>query len=213
VLCTAAYETTLADVDSGQLTNEATASAVAPAAEERTTSESSEVTVPFTGSVALSLTKAGTPIDVDSDGRVTVADRIQWTFVVTNTGAATLRDIAVSDPMAGEVVCEATELAPGASTDCAATDDYQIVAAQATAGEVVNVATASATGIGEVAVSSDEARATVEVGVVIPPAADGGLATTGSDPRIAVLLGLFALLIGAGVFAGGRGRREPAGRA
>ncbi|MFJ2368182.1 isopeptide-forming domain-containing fimbrial protein [Microbacterium sp. NPDC087665] len=212
VLCTAAYETTLADVDSGQLANEATASAVAPAAEERTTSESSEVTVPFAGSVALALTKAGTPIDVDSDGRVTVADRIQWTFVVTNTGAATLRDVAVSDPMAGEVVCEATELAPGASTDCAATDEYQIVAAQATAGEVVNVAKASATGVGEVAVSSDQAQATVEVGVVIPPAADGGLATTGSDPRIAVLLGLFALLIGAGVFAGGRGRRERTGR-
>lgn len=212
VLCTAAYETTLADVDSGQLTNEATASAVAPAAEERTTSESSEVTVPFAGNVALSLTKAGTPIDADSDGRVTVADRIQWTFIVTNTGAATLRDVAVSDPMAGEVVCEEIELAPGASTECAATDEYQIVAAQATAGEVVNVATASATGVGEVAVSSDEAQATVEVGVVIPPAADGGLATTGSDPRIAVLLGLFALLIGAGVFAGGRGRRERTGR-
>lgn len=214
VLCIAAYETTLADVDSGELTNDATVSGLAPAAEARTRSAVSEAVTPFAGSVALSLSKAGTPIDVDSDGKVTVADRIQWTFTVTNTGAATLRDIAVSDPMAGTVECESDSLAPGESIDCAASTEYQITAAQAAAGEVLNVATASATGVGAVSISSAEAQAVVEVGVAVQPSADSGdLATTGSDPRLAVLIGLFVLLVGAGVVGISRRRREQLDRA
>jgi hypothetical protein len=210
--CTATYEVTQADIDAGELTNTASATSTAPGADGPVTADPSSHSLSFAGVMALALTKTGTPVDVDGDERITVKDRIRWSFSVTNDGAATLSELAVSDPMAGTIECEADTLAPGESVDCAATAEYQITAAQAAAGEVLNVATASATGVGAVTVSSAEAQAVVEVGVVAPPA-DGGLATTGSDPRIAVLLGLFALLIGAGVIAAARSRREDAKRA
>lgn len=210
MLCTAPYTTTLADVDAGELTNIATASAQAPGADERTITAPSEVITPFAGAITLALTKDGSPIDVDGDRRVTAADRIQWTFTVTNTGAATLLDVAIADPMAGEIVCDVTELAPGDVTTCAATEEYQITDAQARDGRVVNVASASAFGVGGAAVSSAEAQAVVEVGVIAPPATEDPLATTGADSRAALLIGALTLLFGGALVLISRGRRKAA---
>ena len=210
--CTATYEVTQEDIDAGELTNTASATASAPGSDGPITADPSTRSLAFTGPMALALTKTGTAVDVDGDDRITVKDRIRWSFSATNEGAATLSGLVVSDPMAGTIQCDVDTLAPGESVECAATAEYQITASDATAGEVLNIATASASGVGAATVSSAEAQAVVEVGVVAPPAA-GGLATTGSDPRIAVLLGLFALLIGAGVIAAARSRREDAAKA
>lgn len=216
--CLATYEVTQDDVDAGAVTNTASATAVV-LGDAIVEAEPSTNTLPFVGAMALDLQKTGTPVDVDGDDRVTAADSIRWTFRVTNTGAATLTELAVSDPMAGAVECEGDALAPGESVDCAATADYRITAEQAEAGEVVNVATASAFGIGAATVSSAEAQAVVGVGIAAAPPAPGapapdasadpdGLATTGGDSRIAILLGLFALLLGGGVIAAARRHRE-----
>ncbi|MBD8519027.1 DUF11 domain-containing protein, partial [Plantibacter sp. CFBP 8804] len=195
VECVAPYSVTQEDIDAGSLTNTATANANSPGSDQPITAEPSTLVLPFTGATAIGLTKTGTPIDVNSDSRITANDRIRWSFSVTNDGAATLTDLAISDPMAGTITCTATELSPGKRTDCAATAEYEITAADATTGEVRNVATASASGIGTATISSGEAHAVVQVGMV-PPASTGSLSITGNDPRINLLLALFALLAG-----------------
>jgi uncharacterized repeat protein (TIGR01451 family) len=171
--CSATYTVTQADVDAGELSNSATASGLAPRATDPSTSDPSEVTVPFVGASGLLLAKAGTGVDVNRDGLVTARDAIRWTFVATNTGAATLTQLAISDPLAGTVTCEATVLPPGASVACAA-GDYAITSQDAATGRVVNTATATALGAAGVAVTSAEASATVQVDAEPPLAATGG---------------------------------------
>ncbi|WP_336641359.1 DUF7507 domain-containing protein [Microbacterium sp. USHLN272] len=200
--CVAAYEVTQDDVDAGGITN--TASATASVLGDATVdADPSTSELPFIGVLSLSLEKVGTPIDTDGDDRMTVNDRIRWTFTVTNPSAATLSGLEVSDPMAGAVECEADVLAPGETVACAAVEEYQVTAAQAAAGEVVNVATASATGVGD-ARADAEATASVTIVEVAPAAPSpagpsGPLATTGGDPRAWTLLALLVMLAGAGL--------------
>jgi fimbrial isopeptide formation D2 family protein/uncharacterized repeat protein (TIGR01451 family) len=205
--CLATYETTQDDVDAGAITNTASASALPPGPAGRVQADPSAVTLPFVGVTSLALQKTGTPVDVDGDGRTTVNDRIRWTFSVTNDGAATLTRLALSDPMAGEVECAATELAPGATVECAATAQYEITSAQAAAGEVVNVATASARGVGDVTADA-VATATVEVVAVPAGAAEDPLAATGADSRAALAVAVLVLLAGAGLLVAARARRR-----
>lgn len=200
--CVAAYEVTQDDVDAGGITN--TASATASVLGDATVdADPSTTELPFIGVLSLSLEKVGTPIDVDGDDRMTVNDRIRWTFTVTNPSAATLSGLEVSDPMAGAIECEADVLAPGETVACAAIEEYQVTAAQAAAGEVVNVATATATGVGD-ARADAEATASVTIVEVAPAAPSpagpsGPLATTGGDPRAWTLLALLVMLAGAGL--------------
>ena len=109
------------------------------------TSNAAATSTPTATVSTLTLVKtAGTPIDVNGDGRVDAGDRIPYSFAVTNTGAITLRNVAVADDrVAGTVTCPVTTLAPGASTTCTAT--YTITQADIDAGSVVNTATVSGT--------------------------------------------------------------------
>ncbi|MFV0258658.1 MAG: hypothetical protein ACK5PP_09455, partial [Acidimicrobiales bacterium] len=67
-----------------------------------------------------------------------------YTFTVTNTGNVPLTGVGVDDQKVGSVTCEATELAPGEATACAADEAYVITAVDEDAGAVDNTATASA---------------------------------------------------------------------
>jgi hypothetical protein len=153
---------TQADIDAGEILNSATAEALPPLGDEAIASEVSTVDIPFVGLMGLELEKVGTGVDVDGDGMITAGDRIQWSFTVTNAGVTTLTELEVDDPKAGVVTCEAELLLPGATVSCE-TAAYTVTGADASAGEVVNVATASALGAGEAIVTSDEASATVAV--------------------------------------------------
>ncbi|EEB9150764.1 DUF11 domain-containing protein, partial [Salmonella enterica subsp. enterica serovar Paratyphi B] len=84
---------------------------------------------------------AGAPVDANGNGLIDVGDTIAYTFTVTNTGNVTVTDIAVQDPRAGAVTCDVTALAPGQVATCTAAP-YTVTAADETAGEVVNTATA-----------------------------------------------------------------------
>ena len=95
-----------------------------------------------TASLAL-VKHAGIPDDVNRDGVTDAGDTIAYTFTVTNTGALTMSDIAVSDPKAGPVTCPQPSLASGASETCAAAGLYTVTAADDTAGAALNTATAS----------------------------------------------------------------------
>ncbi|MFJ4254081.1 isopeptide-forming domain-containing fimbrial protein [Microbacterium sp. NPDC090003] len=208
--CFAAYEVTQDDVDAGGITN--TASATASVFGDATVdADPSTSDLPFLGVLSLALEKVGTPVDVDWDDRMTVNDRIRWTFTVTNPSGATLSGLEVSDPMAGVVECEADVLAPGETVACAAVEEYQVTAAQAAVGEVVNVAVATASGAGD-ARAGAEATATVVVvaPAPAPPASadpEGPLATTGGDPGAATLVALLVMLVGAGLVVVSRRQR------
>jgi hypothetical protein len=133
---------TQAEVDLGDVTNTATASAVDPTSASVTSLPSSTDTE-LDQLAAIRLVKHGTATDLNHDGLTDAGDTIVWTFDVTNTGRVTLNTLDVTDTRAGPVTCAATVLAIGASTTCVSTTPYAITAADATAGAVHNVATAT----------------------------------------------------------------------
>ncbi len=86
VTCTATYTTTQADVDSGRLTNTATATATPPTGTPPL-SPPSTVEVPFDGTNSLAIEKRATTVDVNGNRIIDLGDRVEWTIIVTNTGA------------------------------------------------------------------------------------------------------------------------------
>jgi uncharacterized repeat protein (TIGR01451 family) len=98
-------------------------------------------------SIAL-LKAAGTATDVNGNGIVDVGDTIPYSFTVTNSGSATVENVAVSDPKLGPVTCAAGPLAPGADLVCTTAGPYTVTAADSAARAVVNSATASASPLG-----------------------------------------------------------------
>ena len=140
-VCTATYTITQADVDAGSVDNTATAAATAPDGGPVTAGPDSTST-PTSTETGLTLDKrAADPVDVDGSALVDAGDTIAYTFVLTNTGAVTLTDVAVDDPKTGPVGCPTATLAPGASTTCTAT--YPITQADVDAGSVDNTARAA----------------------------------------------------------------------
>ena len=144
--CTAEpYELSQADIDAGAVDNLATATADsvagAPAPSQDATSTD------LARGAAVQLAKAAGEVqDANDSGRTDVGDTIAYTFVVTNAGNTTLDDVIVSDPLVGDVECDATSVAPGDSVDCAAAAPYVLTQADVDAGEVVNLADVTATG-------------------------------------------------------------------
>ncbi|MEV4853068.1 MULTISPECIES: DUF7507 domain-containing protein [unclassified Microbacterium] len=141
------YVLTQADVDAGEVRNTATVSAqsvAGPADDE----DSADVTVVGTDALTL-LKSAAAVVDANGNGRTDAGDTIAYTFTVTNTGTTTLTGVSVSDPrLDGAVVCDVTEIAPGASTVC--TGPVAVLTqAEVDAGEIVNTATATGTGTGD----------------------------------------------------------------
>ena len=132
--CTRPYVVTQADVDSGHVANVATAvgsHGVVPA-------------VPVTDSTDVN-TDTGAGIALVKSGALVgagVGDRIDYSFLVTNTGKVTLSSISVADPQLAAVVCPVTPLAPTMSMTC--TGAYTLTQDDVDAGSVVNTATATA---------------------------------------------------------------------
>ncbi|WP_307202016.1 beta strand repeat-containing protein [Nocardioides zeae] len=144
VTCTAApYEITRDDVDAGSVDNTATAGASDPDGDPVGSDPDSTSTPTDLPEPALTLEKfAGTPVDVNGSGITDAGDTIAFTFTVTNTGNVPVDAVRVQDPLVGAVTCEATSLAPGEATDCAADEPYVVTEANELAGAVTNVATA-----------------------------------------------------------------------
>ncbi|HEX2912156.1 MAG TPA: hypothetical protein VH186_15205, partial [Chloroflexia bacterium] len=148
ITCTASYNITQGDLDTGKVVNTATAKSGAITSNEAT------ATVTAVQKPALSLTKTASPKTYSA-----VGDKITYSYVVTNSGNVTLNGpFTVSDDhiiSPNVVTCPATaSLAPGASITCSAT--YTITQADLNAGSVTNKATAT-----NGKVTSNEATATV----------------------------------------------------
>ncbi|WP_157749652.1 DUF11 domain-containing protein [Jatrophihabitans sp. GAS493] len=165
-LCTGSYTTTQADVDNGSIDNDATAAGTAPDGSP-VASLDSTASVPVSQSPALTLKKSASPTT-----ETAVGDRVNYTFVVTNSGDTTITGLAVDDLLTApagpplSVSCPVTALSPTQSTTCTAS--YLLTQADVDHGSVGNSATATGLAPSGAVVSSDPSTATVTV-----PAAPG----------------------------------------
>jgi len=133
-VCTGTYTVTQADVDRGEVLNEASVSAVPPVGDPIV--DTDRETTAFVSNPGLTLTKLA------PTGLLAVGETLSWTFELSNQGNVTLSDLAVNDPTAGAVTCSSSVVAPGTTVLCTATSVVE--QADVDAGEIINVATASA---------------------------------------------------------------------
>jgi len=136
MVCTGAYTVTQADVDAGQVVNNASVSGNPPAGLP-TVDAPSSATVDSVGQPGLAFAKRALTADFAS-----VGDILNYEFDVENTGMLTLSNVSVTDNLIAAVSCPQTTLAPAASMVCSAS--YAVTQADIDAGEVVNTASAGA---------------------------------------------------------------------
>ncbi len=153
--CTGTYTVTQADVDTGSVTNTATAGSTNPIGTSVTSASSSVTVEASNASSTLSLTKSTT-----STGYGAAGDTISYSYLVTNTGTTTESNIAVSDNLVATVTCPDPTLAPGASETCTGT--YTVTQADVDNGSVTNTATADGANPQSTAVTSASSSVTVE---------------------------------------------------
>jgi uncharacterized repeat protein (TIGR01451 family) len=189
ITCTASYVATQADVDAGALTNTATASGTPPGG-TLVTSQPSSVQVTTTTSPAISLTKSVSPTWIMLAGQ-----SVTYSFVITNTGNVTLRNVAVAEtafsgtgtPPVISCPAAAASLAPAQSVTCTA--GYVATQADVDAREITNTAVATGTPVVGAGVTSSPSSAEVSVFVVTLPL------TGGTSTEQVLLLGGSGVLI------------------
>ncbi|WP_410625131.1 LPXTG cell wall anchor domain-containing protein [Amycolatopsis sp. cmx-8-4] len=151
--CLAIYRVTQADVDAGSVENTAVAHGTAPRATGPTTSAPSSAKVTAGRSAALALAKSADPATAAAAG-----EPVRYSFVVTNTGNVTLKDVTVTEgEFSGSGTLSALScpagtavvpvLAPGQVVTCTA--GYTVTQADLDAGRITNSATAAGTPPGD----------------------------------------------------------------
>ncbi|MBB4744208.1 putative repeat protein (TIGR01451 family) [Actinoplanes octamycinicus] len=128
------YRVSQADVDAAHpIRDTAVARGVVPGSLRKVSSRPASTTVPL-AEPAPKLGGAQTAVwtDTDGDGLLGPGDDVISTIVVTNTGTVTLVNVRVTG-LPAAVTCEATRLAPGASTTCRS-GVYHLTAKQIAAG-------------------------------------------------------------------------------
>jgi len=170
--CSAPPYTVTAD-DAGGLANTATASGTPPSGDDVTDEDTATVPV-FVAAPSVVLEKRADR--APGDPLPAAGDTIRYVYTVTNNGNVRITGLTVTDdhvPAGAE--CVATALDPGDQTTCTAA--YVVTDADAVAGTVTNVATATATGPdGPV---TDDSTETVQVqqpvaGIAVVKSADLG---------------------------------------
>ena len=143
IVCTAQRTVAQSDLDTGSITNTATATGTDPASQPVTSASDSE-TVNAVQASDLNLTKDGV-LDLGPNSVADPGDSIDYTFVVVNNGNVNLSNINVADPLINPVTCPSGNpipvLAPGASETC--TGSYSIVQGDIDSGVRINTATAT----------------------------------------------------------------------
>ncbi len=140
ITCTATRTVTQADVDSGSIANTATINALDPT--NNPVSKTAGATVTPSNTATLSLTKSASPAT-----GVVAGDLVTYTITGTNTGAVTLHNVGVADPMPGLSAISCTPaapavLAPNATITCTAT--RSVTQPDVDAGSITNTATINA---------------------------------------------------------------------
>jgi uncharacterized repeat protein (TIGR01451 family) len=136
----ASYAISQADIDAGQVLNNATASATN--ALNVVITDDASATVPVPQAPAIAVEKTGL-LALGPDNEASAGDLITYTFVITNTGNTTLNDVRLADPMPGMSLSytEFDNFVPGAQQTFTGT--YPISLDDIAVGQVENQATAS----------------------------------------------------------------------
>ncbi len=137
---TATYTLTQADIDAGEVKNDASVIGHSPSGKEVSGKDSVSTEIP--GNAAVDLEKKGSL--QASDAPAKPGDRIEYEFTVTNTGNVTLSGVAINDKKIDEGSLKITwpgedgVLAPGEKATATAT--YTLTQADIDRGRVVNEA-------------------------------------------------------------------------
>ncbi|WP_164743549.1 DUF7507 domain-containing protein [Microbacterium sulfonylureivorans] len=177
VTCTADYSLTQSDIDSGSIANSAMATA-APPVGPRTSAMPSPVQIAFVAAPALAIDKTSSRATVTASGQ-----SIDYTFVVTNSGNVTIRDVSIAEGTFtgtgafSAIRCPAAEsaaLPPGSRISCTATytttqDDIDgspalyAAATRAPTDTLFNTAAATGTPPSGVSISSADDTVTIAI--------------------------------------------------
>ncbi|WP_017791926.1 DUF7507 domain-containing protein [Leucobacter salsicius] len=213
VTAEALYVLTQGDVDNGEVHNTATIIGTPPATydpenpdvpqpQTPVTDDDTAVT-PLPASPAIELVKTG-----KTTGKALAGDKVEYTFVATNTGNVTLSDVVITDPLTGlssltyQWPGATGVLAPGESVT--ATASYTLTDADVRAGKVDNTATV----IGFAPNGGDPVGGESVTDSDSATVATGALAITGGvSPIMPVAAGLGLLLLGAGLVLAARKRK------
>jgi uncharacterized repeat protein (TIGR01451 family) len=133
--CTGAHTVTSADMTSGAIVNDATASGSDPAG--GTVAAAASATVSAAQAPHLTITKSVAEPTFSGAG-----DTLHYTITARNDGNVTLTDVAVSDPRLPHLVCSpAAPATLGVGDTMTCTGTYTVTAADVAAGRVDNTAT------------------------------------------------------------------------
>ena len=157
VVCADTYTITQDDLDAGSVTNDAQADGLYGGNEEVV---SNEVSLTIT---ALAPEPAALTLELGSVATTfsAVDDRVEYDYVLTNTGGVVLDVVSVS-PELGDVVCPLRPLEPDGAVLCVGY--YYITQADLDAGSVTNVAHAYGTYGESGEVASNEVSLTITLG-------------------------------------------------
>ncbi|WP_367714543.1 hypothetical protein AB2N04_10995 [Nitratireductor sp. GISD-1A_MAKvit] len=163
----APYAITQADIDAGQVVNEATVTTETVDQEGLSATDNSVVPLAQVPGLTLEKKEDGHE-DKNGNGVVDAGDAIKYRFEIENSGNVTLKEVTLSDPKADVSGAPVTSLAPGAKDTTTFTAEYTLTQADLDAGKLTNTATASAT-TPDGKAASDES--TVELLLSAAPAA------------------------------------------
>ncbi|GAA3939303.1 hypothetical protein GCM10022383_16620 [Microbacterium soli] len=139
------YTVTQADIDAGEVLNEATASGTAPGGDTVPSDPSTSTVDVVDPEPALVADKTAELDDANGNGVADEGEQIEYTIVLTNTGNVTLHDVSADDDMlTGITPASVASLAPTESATFTA-DPYTVTAADVDEGVVINLATGSGT--------------------------------------------------------------------
>ncbi|WP_188476229.1 DUF7507 domain-containing protein, partial [Dokdonia pacifica] len=149
---TGEYTITQADIDAGEVVNQALATGQDPngddvsddSDDDSPIEDDTTITILPQGS-SISLIKTGVLNDENGDGFAQVGETITYTFIVTNTGNVTVTNITIDDPLPGLELNGGpiAELQPGEVDSTTFTGVYVITEEDLLNGEVVNQAIAT----------------------------------------------------------------------
>jgi uncharacterized repeat protein (TIGR01451 family) len=191
-VCTATYTLTVADVDSGSVTNTATADGTPPGSTIPVASAPSTVTIPTPANPGITMVKSATPTTVTSAGQT-----IAYSFLVTNTGNVTLSNVTINESAfsgtgtISAIDCPDSTLVAGQVETCTAT--YAVTQADVDAGTLTNTATADGTPSGSTTpVPSAQSTSTVTIpaapAITVQKTADVIEAAVGEDVMYSFLV-------------------------
>ncbi|RMA58454.1 DUF7507 domain-containing protein, partial [Ulvibacter antarcticus] len=144
----AIYTVTQADIDAGNVTNQATVFGTPPVgtevsdlSDDNSFFEDDPTVVIACSGVMMSVTKSGV-IDLGADNLPQIGELISYIFTVTNTGSVTLHNVILEDPLPGLVIVGGPipVLLPGETDTTTFTATYPITQADIDAGLVINQA-------------------------------------------------------------------------